>query len=180
MSNSNGTITFITGGCRSGKSSHAVSIAEQASGDGRIFLATCMPYDDEMKKRVARHRNERDESWTTVEAPYALPVEIDRHGETSGVILVDCITLWITNLLLKFGDEELIFRKTEDLVTSLAGCGCPVVLVSNEVGGGIVPENSLARQFRDIAGLVNQKIAACADRVIWTVSGIPVTIKPGK
>lgn len=170
-------ITFVVGGCRSGKSSHAQKLAEAAASARRVYIATCIPYDDEMKDRVIRHQRVRDRSWRTVEAPIELPGAVSAAVETDDVVLVDCLTLWTTNLLLSPEASPHIDIYVRNLVDALDRAPCPVILVSNEVGAGIVPENRLARQFRDVMGTVNQRIAACADEVVWTVAGIPVTIK---
>jgi len=168
---------FIIGGCRSGKSRHALEQAEKISGSKRIFIATCMPLDDEMKERIDHHKKERDKSWTTVEAPVQLPEVINEKSREGDVILVDCLTLWINNLLMETESTDIIDDHIQKLITALEEAECPVILVSNEVGAGIVPENKLARQFRDLAGFANQKVAECANSVIWMVAGIPVSIK---
>ena len=168
---------FVIGGCRSGKSRHALETAENYPGTGQIFVATCIPYDDEMKHRVAQHRRERSQNWQTLEAPELLPEAIIENSGKATVLLIDCLTLWINNLLMASGDTEKIDKKIENLVQAIEAASCPVVLVSNEVGAGIVPENQLARQFRDLVGTANQAVAAQADRVIWMVAGIPVTVK---
>ena len=168
---------FIIGGCRSGKSRHALELAKKFSGTKRIFIATCMPLDDEMKERIDRHKKERDKSWKTIEAPVELPEVINEKSREGDVILVDCLTLWINNILMETESTDRIDDHIQKLITVLKEAECPVILVSNEVGAGIVPENRLARLFRDYAGFVNQKVAECADRVIWMVAGISVTIK---
>jgi len=168
---------FIVGGCRSGKSRYALELAEQIPGDRRIFIATCVPCDDEMKQRVAHHQKERGPTWSTIEVPVLLPEAIDKYSEKGNVILVDCLTLWISNLFLESDDLEKIAEHVQRLAQSLDKAKCPVMLVSNEVGTGIVPENRLARLFRDAVGFANQHVAACSNRVIWMVAGIPVTIK---
>ncbi|MDM8550280.1 bifunctional adenosylcobinamide kinase/adenosylcobinamide-phosphate guanylyltransferase [Desulfobacterales bacterium HSG2] len=169
---------FVIGGCRSGKSRHALEIAEQISENNRIFIATCVPYDEEMRERVANHQKERGPTWATLEAPILLPGAILENSRKAGVILGDCLTLWISNLLLDPNESERIDGHISELTQSLERAECPVILVSNEVGGGIVPENKLARRFRDVVGAANQTVAACSDRVIWMVAGIPVPIKP--
>jgi adenosylcobinamide kinase/adenosylcobinamide-phosphate guanylyltransferase len=171
-------VTFILGGCRSGKSGFALQTANAIPADRRVFIATSMPFDDEMKARVARHRAERGAGWTTVEAPLALAEAIAENARNGCVILVDCLTLWISNLLLPTGAPAAVEARIPRLIRTLAQAACPVVLVSNEVGAGIVPENKLARQFRDLTGTANQAVAAAANRVVWVVAGIPVTIKP--
>jgi adenosylcobinamide kinase/adenosylcobinamide-phosphate guanylyltransferase len=171
-------VTFILGGCRSGKSALALKTANAVAADRRVFIATSMACDDEMKERVARHRAERGGGWTTVEAPLALSEAIAEHARSGCVVLVDCLTLWISNVLLETGSPAKVENRIPRLIGTLAQATCPVVLVANEVGAGIVPENKLARGFRDLAGTVNQAVAAAAHRVVWVVAGIPVTIKP--
>ena len=168
---------FVLGGCRSGKSSYALETAQKFSGDNKVFIATCIPHDDEMKQRVTRHQKERSQAWETVEAPLLLPEAITEKNRTADAIIVDCLTLWVSNLLMDSDDSKKIEMHIPRLTEAIEKSHCPVVLVSNEVGHGIVPENKLARQFRDLVGFVNQAVAGCADEVIWTVAGIPVTIK---
>ena len=170
-------ITFIIGGCRSGKSTYALQTAEKVAGDRKIFIATCVPQDDEMVQRVAKHQRARSRSWKTVEEPLKLPQAILQNSHRADVILIDCLTLWVSNLLMQTSDEKKLKKNTAQLIATLEKATCPVVLVSNEVGTGIVPENRLARQFRDITGWVNQAVAKCAHEVVWMVAGIPVTIK---
>jgi adenosylcobinamide kinase / adenosylcobinamide-phosphate guanylyltransferase len=168
--------TFVIGGCRSGKSSHAQSLAEKIAGE-KLYIATCLPLDDEMRTRAAHHQQQRGRDWKTLEEPIQLAAAIRANCIKYGVILVDCLTLWVSNILLSTAGKQGLEKECADLVESLAGSGCPVILVSNEVGTGIVPENELARRYRDEAGRVNQAVAAVADRVIWMVAGIPVMIK---
>ena len=130
-----------------------------------------------MKQRVARHQKERSQTWETVEAPLNLPEAILQNSRSGDVILVDCLTLWVSNLLMETGDENKIEATISQLIEALEKTAGPIVLVSNEVGTGIVPENKLARQYRDIIGLVNQAVAKTAGKVIWMVAGIPVTVK---
>jgi adenosylcobinamide kinase/adenosylcobinamide-phosphate guanylyltransferase len=170
-------IVFVIGGCRSGKSRHALETADGISGVKKIFIATCVPHDAEMKQRVDRHQKERGRDWLTVEAPVHLPQAIIEYSRQADVLLVDCLTLWISNLLMETEDDELTNERIFSLIQSLASASCPVILVSDEVGAGIVPENNLARRFRDLVGAANQAAAAQADRVVWMVAGIPVKIK---
>jgi adenosylcobinamide kinase/adenosylcobinamide-phosphate guanylyltransferase len=168
---------LVIGACRSGKSAYALKAAADMAVREKVFIATSVPADEEMRQRVARHRAERGRGWTTLEVPAALCEALGGHARPERVLLVDCLTLWITNLLMQ-GEasaavEEHIGRLCEVLGT-IAG---PVILVSNEVGAGIVPENPLARVFRDLAGTANQAVAAVAGRVVLTVAGIPVVIK---
>ena len=154
---------FVLGGCRSGKSGFALETAQKFPGDRKVFIATCIPHDDEMKLRVARHQQE--------------PEEIVEADGKASVLLVDCLTLWINNLLMENYDSEQILEQVQSLTRAVSLASCPVILVSNEVGAGIVPENKLARLYRDLVGWANQAVAACVDQVVWTVAGIPVTIK---
>ncbi len=169
--------TLVLGGCRSGKTSHAQALAESLSEDNRIYIATCVPYDDEMKKRVKDHQHERDETWKTIEEPENVADAITRYQDGAGVILLDCLTLWVTNHLLKYGETWPLTRQTQNLITAVNASSCPVIIVSNEVGAGIVPENKLARQFRDMAGDVNKTVAKGVANVRWMVAGIPVSVK---
>ena len=169
---------FIIGGCRSGKSGFSLQMAEQMPAQKKIFIATCTPRDPEMEQRVLRHKSERSREWATLEVPTRLPEAVLENSRKENVILVDCLTLWISNLLLESDDPDNIEEQVLELTRSLEKARGPVVIVSNEVGTGIVPENRLARLFRDMAGMANQRIAACAGRVVWMVAGIPVTIKP--
>lgn len=170
-------IIFILGGCRSGKSRQALELSNSICGESRIFIATCAPLDEEMKQRVERHQKERGQSWTTIEAPIGLPEVIIENQSKADVIVVDCLTLWISNILLETNDQETIPRHIHNLIHSIETAQCAVILVSNEVGTGIVPDNALARRFRDVVGHVNQNVAACSDKVIWMAAGIPVKIK---
>jgi adenosylcobinamide kinase/adenosylcobinamide-phosphate guanylyltransferase len=172
-------ITFVIGGCRSGKSRYALDLAGKLSENKKIFIATCLPQDEEMRQRVARHQKDRGKNWITLEVPIDLPEAVTQNSSQGDVILVDCLTLWISNLLTKTQkiSEDEVIESVDNLTRALQTVKCPVILVSNEVGTGIVPENALARQFRDIMGMANKRVAACADGVIWMVAGIPVKIK---
>ncbi|MBA3035509.1 MAG: bifunctional adenosylcobinamide kinase/adenosylcobinamide-phosphate guanylyltransferase [Desulfobacterium sp.] len=170
-------ITLITGGCKSGKSRHALELADNVKGDRKLFVATCIPFDDEMKERIRRHQEERSKTWHTLEVPVLLSETISEWSAKSDIILIDCLTLWINNIMFQHPDIDKVTDNIQNLVSSIKNSCCPVVLVSNEVGSGIVPDNELARFFRDAAGLVNQKIASISDKVIWMVAGIPVVIK---
>jgi len=170
-------ITFVIGGCRSGKSRYAQRLAEGIQNRNRIFIATCVPYDEEMQERVRKHQEDRDSTWTTVDAPILLPDMLEKYGKEENVVLADCLTLWISNLLMYPDIVQEIDLRVDNLIQSLENVNGTVIVVSNEVGAGIVPENRLARQFRDIVGILNRKTAAVADEVIWMVAGIPVKIK---
>ncbi len=169
--------TLILGGCRSGKSSHALALANQVSGNKKIFMATSVPTDQEMRDRVNKHVQERGDSWQTAEVPVDIPEKIEMLAPDVDVILVDCLTLWVSNIMFHGSDSQGIFKKVEQLTRVLKKAACPVIMVSNEVGSGIVPENALARKFRDMAGFVNQRVAAASDVVTLVVAGIPMNIK---
>ena len=173
----NPNIILILGGCRSGKSRHALHLAGRYLGKRNLFIATCVPSDKEMKQRVARHQSERGEEWSTLEVPIRLAETIKAESHQVNVILVDCLTLWMSNLFMETGEQDPIDKFVGYLTDALANSQCPVILVSNEVGAGIVPDNVLARRYRDAVGWMNQAVAGVADRVILTVAGIPVDIK---
>ncbi len=172
-------ITFVIGGCRSGKSSHALYLANEIKGSRKIFIATSVPTDKEMDARVVKHQKERGDDWITAEVPVEIPSKIIELSESSDVILVDCLTLWISNLMFNNFDDDAIVKITQELQDTIKIINVPIFLVANEVGMGVVPENALARRFRDMAGMVNQKIAQTADKVIYTVAGIPMIVKNG-
>ena len=164
-------VTFVLGGARSGKSRHAESLIE-AFPPPWIYVATAQAYDDEMRARIAEHRGRRGAGWRTVDAPLDLPGAIVGHRDRP--LLVDCLTLWLTNLILAEHDTAAAGNA---LVAACAAHTAPLVLVSNEVGLGIVPENALARRFRDEAGRLHQRLAAQADRVLFMVAGLPMQVK---
>ena len=169
---------LVLGGCRSGKSRHALELGAGYLGNRNLFIATCVPADKEMSKRVARHQSERGKAWSTLEIPIRLAETITAESTRADVILVDCLTLWMSNLIVETGGElDEIDPFVGHLTRALTEAQCPVILVSNEVGAGIVPDNALARRYRDAAGWMNQAVAGIADRVIHTVAGIPVVIK---
>lgn len=170
-------VTLVLGGAASGKSSHAETLIEAGFGTawtGATYIATAHAGDAEMIDRIKRHRQRRGDRWQTVEEPLALAFAIAKHAAPDRPVLVDCLTLWITNVMLADRDTD---RETRHLVDTLAGLSGPVVFVANEVGLGIVPANPLARAFRDLAGNLNQAVAAAADRVQFMVSGLPLTLK---
>ncbi len=173
-----GKKTLITGGCRSGKSRHALKLAGDIPGE-KIYVATAEALDSEMAERIAKHKRERGEVWETFEEPREL-VKVFKQLECRvGVLILDCLTLWISNRLIQDGTQEFILDEARQLIDQCEKMQCEMIFVTNEVGAGIVPENKLARDFRDIAGEVNQRIAEQCDEVIHMVSGIPVNIKPG-
>jgi len=169
-------IILITGGARSGKSLFGEQLAE-GLGDPRAYIATGEAGDREMGERIERHRLRRGPSWQTIEEPCDLTGTIRRNDHLFKVMLVDCITLWLTNLLLKNDDPQKVIGEVKSLAMSFSSLNTPLILVSNEVGMGIVPENRLARTFRDIAGEANQLLAKAADEVHVTVSGLPLKLK---
>lgn len=170
-------LTLVLGGARSGKSRHAEELVQSQSPPW-IYVATARAYDDEMRERIAQHRARRPAGWETAEAPLALAATI--RGQAGRPVLVDCLTLWLTNTMLADGDLEVdVEAAIDDLVSAACEAEDPLVLVSNEVGFGIVPDNALARRFRDHAGVLHQRIAAHADRVVLMVAGLPLTVKDG-
>jgi adenosylcobinamide kinase/adenosylcobinamide-phosphate guanylyltransferase len=171
-------IEFYIGGCRSGKSRAALERAENLGADRRIYIATCRPADDEMRARVARHQAERGARWETLEEPLEIARLIREHCRPGTVVLLDCLTLWLTNLIVGGADDNAVQRQIEDLTAALMQSKAPILLVANEVGLGIVPENALSRRFRDWAGILNQEVARCAGTVFLLVAGIPLAIKP--
>jgi adenosylcobinamide kinase / adenosylcobinamide-phosphate guanylyltransferase len=169
--------TLVIGGCRSGKSRQALDLANSIEGGRKLFVATCVARDDEMRNRVQRHQQERGGAWQTLEIPVAIADGIADNSGRADVILVDCLTLWVSNLILGNDDPDGIAAAAEKLSVSVKNAACPVILVSNEVGCGIVPENRLARRYRDAAGLVNQRIAAACRQVVFVAAGIGWRIK---
>jgi adenosylcobinamide kinase/adenosylcobinamide-phosphate guanylyltransferase len=166
-------ITLVLGGARSGKSAYAESLLDTHTGR-RIYLATAEVRDDEMAARVKLHRDRRDPDWGLVEEPLALPERLVAETEKGAAVLVDCLTLWLSNVMLAEREVEVACAALE---ASLGQCGGPVIFVANEVGLGIVPDNRLARDFRDHAGRLNQRMAARADHVVFIAAGLPLTLK---
>lgn len=169
-------VIFITGGCRSGKSRFALDYADRYFSK-KIYLATCEPLDEEMVNRIEDHKRMRGAEWETVEEPIEIVDKIRQYGKEVEVILLDCITLWISNLLLKWDDDTRIMEEIERLRSTIKEIGTSMILVSNEVGMGIVPADLLSRRFRDLSGIANQKIGEASDQVIFIVSGIPLFLK---
>lgn len=164
---------LVLGGARSGKSRFAQAQAENWSGD-LVYIATAQALDDEMALRIARHQEDRGPRWRTVEAPLDLAAAIQTESRADRVLLIDCLTLWASNLL--FADRDLR-DAIETLRTAITKAAGPLIFVSNEVGLGIVPDNAMARRFRDMAGDINQAVAAIVDHVIFVAAGLPVTLK---
>jgi adenosylcobinamide kinase/adenosylcobinamide-phosphate guanylyltransferase len=167
------SLTFVLGGARSGKSSYALAQARRLSSGPLTMIATAQALDAEMAARIARHQAERDDDWTTVEAPLDLAGAVRRLGPGE-VAVIDCLTLWLTNQMLA---EAEIAPAVAALIEAFAQSPARLIVISNEVGQGIVPDNPLARRFRDEAGWMHQQVAAAADRVVMVVAGLPMVLK---
>lgn len=166
---------FVLGGARSGKSRFAV---DSHRGHAHVtFVATAQPHDADMAARIARHRAERPAQWRTVEEPYDLVPRLRACEADADAIVVDCLTLWVSNLMLRGDADEWIVKQADELVTLLRGGVADMTLVSNEVGEGVHPPTAEGRRFRDLLGRVNQRVAAAADRVVLMVAGIPLGVK---
>ena len=168
---------LVLGGARSGKSAFAqryVETTAAARGARPVFVATAQAHDLEMAARIADHVAARDARWRTVEAPYDLAAVVAESATPQRVLLVDCLTLWLSNLLVRGDDLDQV---TDGLVGRVERLRTPVVFVSNEVGSGIVPDNALARRFRDAQGRLNQRIAAVCPAVVLVTAGIPLALK---
>lgn len=172
-----GNITFITGGSKSGKSAYALELAKN-SGRSVAFIATCaISVDSEMKKRIRLHKNSRPRHWKTFEDTKDLPLLLKRIGGKFEVIIIDCLTLLASGFMLRGCKEKLIKNKINQILEISRKIKAKTIIVSNEVGLGVVPDNRLARDFRDLAGSINQIAARKADSVFFLVSGIPWRIK---
>jgi adenosylcobinamide kinase/adenosylcobinamide-phosphate guanylyltransferase len=166
-------ITLVLGGARSGKSRYAERLIEAAASGG-TYCATAEAGDAEMAQRIAAHQARRGPFWQTIEAPFELAPAIVAAATEEHPVLVDCLTLWLSNLMLACRQAD---RKADELVWALYKAAGPVVLVANEVGMGLVPETPLGRRFRDAAGWLNQEVAAAADRVVFIAAGLPLVLK---
>jgi adenosylcobinamide kinase/adenosylcobinamide-phosphate guanylyltransferase len=171
-------VTLVLGGARSGKSTHAERLVtgslHGASPQPAIYIATAQAGDVEMATRIVAHRTRRGANWTTLEEPLKLDEALEKASAHGRPVLVDCLTLWLSNVMLGGGDVD---ESSDDLLRTLDGYAVPVVFVSNEVGLGIVPDNALARSFRDAQGRLNMRLAERADRVILMTAGLPLTLK---
>lgn len=166
-------VALVLGGARSGKSAYAETLTRDLARGGRpLYLATAEARDDEMRARIALHRARRGADWDTIEEPLRLTDALRAHA--GRVVLVDCLTLWLTNLML--GGHDVAAAR-DGLLAALAERSAPIVLIANEVGLGIVPDNALARAFRDEAGLLNQAVARVADTVVLLAAGLPLVMK---
>jgi len=163
-------VTLILGGARSGKSRLGERLTRKQG--PATYVATAQAWDEEMKQRIQLHKDQRDSGWMTYEEPFDIAALIQK---TDRPMLIDCLTLWLTNMLLS--DSHDLEAEQEILLTALKAPPHPILLVANEVGLGIVPENALARRFRDHAGLLNQRIAQQANHVIFTAAGLPLVLK---
>jgi len=164
---------LILGGARSGKSAFAQAQAENLSG-ALVYIATAQAFDTEMQDRIARHQADRGGRWQTVEAPIDLASAIGIHSRADTVLLVDCLTLWASNLMFAEAD---IAAAIAGLIAAINKAPGKVILVSNEVGLGIVPDNALARRFRDVAGTINQAVARAVDSAVFIAAGLPLVLK---
>lgn len=185
-----GKCILVTGGARSGKSGFSESLAN-AYGEKVIYIATAIPFDSEMEDRIKKHKESRAKEWLTIEAFKDIDKIIHKYGEKCSCFLLDCITVMVTNQMLEYFNYDMEYAKIEDynsaeesiksqigsMLEAVSKSSADTILVSNEVGWGIVPENPVARAFRDISGRINQIIGGKADEVYLTVSGIPVKIK---
>lgn len=165
-------LTLVLGGAASGKSTFAETLVLQGGRDP-VYIATAQVFDDEMAEKIQLHRETRGAGWITIEEPLNVSGALAQVGSTQPV-LIDCATLWLTNLIL---GEHNVAVHTDRLITALAACNGPVVIVSNEVGQGIVPDNALSRKFRNAQGRLNQQLAAEADLVVAVMAGLPLTLK---
>lgn len=169
-------LTLVLGGARSGKSAHAEQLVISAPAPW-LYLATGQAFDDEMRERIAEHRKRRDSRWLTIDAPVELAAALRAQAGQRRAVLVDCLTLWLSNTMLAGHDVGVA---VDDLVDALRHAQGPIVAVSNEVGLGIVPETALGRSFRDAQGALNQRVAAVADDVFFVAAGLPLTLKSGE
>ncbi|MDF0542124.1 bifunctional adenosylcobinamide kinase/adenosylcobinamide-phosphate guanylyltransferase [Sphingobium sp. H39-3-25] len=167
------TSLIVLGGARSGKSRHAQARAE-AMGSELVFIATAQAGDGEMAERIAIHQSDRGPRWRTIEEPLDIAALIDREAAPGRVLLVDCLTLWTSNLMFA---ERDIAQAAQELARAIRGAVGPLIFVANEVGLGIVPDNVLARRFRDAAGTVNQRVAEAAEEAVLIVAGLPLRLK---
>jgi adenosylcobinamide kinase / adenosylcobinamide-phosphate guanylyltransferase len=175
--NQKARLTLITGPARSGKTRLAVQWALNFPSP-RTYIATAQGLDPEMAERIVRHQVERGTSFQTVEEPLNLSSQLEKIQDTCSIVVVDCLTLWVSNLLgLSEKEGQGIKGQTDELLAVLMSTKTPIILIGNEVGWGIVPENALARTFRDISGRLHQQIAQIADQVILMVAGIPLVVK---
>jgi adenosylcobinamide kinase/adenosylcobinamide-phosphate guanylyltransferase len=168
---------LVGGGVRCGKSAFALRLAE-GLGSRRVFLATAQAFDSEMAERIAAHRLERAELFRTVEEPLALPEALRAEATRADVIVIDCLTLWLSNLILAAADSDAVAQRIDELAAVLAERSCHVIMVTNEVGMGLVPENALGRLFRDCAGRAHQRLIRECDEVYAGILGCILRLRP--
>jgi adenosylcobinamide kinase/adenosylcobinamide-phosphate guanylyltransferase len=169
-------IVFITGGCRSGKSRYALDYANSHFSK-KLYLATCEALDEEMAERIEHHKKARGPEWQTFEEPVNIVKGIKQYENGTEIILLDCVTLWLSNLLMKIKNDMDIIKEADRLIEAMKQSPTSFIVVTNEVGMGIVPADPISRRFRDLSGMINQKIAEGSDTVIFMVSGIPFFLK---
>ena len=172
-----GPITLITGGARSGKSGYAIERALAYRGSRRVFIATAQALDDEMRARIEHHRAARPPEFQTVEEPLNVAAALTRLGDRADVVVLDCLTLWVSNLMALHANDSAVLNGVDALATALRAGAWASVIVTDEVGAGIVPDNPAARRFRDLLGWTNQKVAKVAEEVIMMVAGLPLRVK---
>ena len=171
-------LILVTGGARAGKSRFAQTLAEQANSSRRLFIATAVACDPEMKTRIAKHRRERNGLWETLEEPTNLPARIPKTFLSKGsLLLLDCLPTLVTNLMLAGSSDRQILARTRKLLRAVRKPGVKAMVVTNEVGLGLVPEHPMGRRFRDLLGAVNQEAARSADEVYLLVAGLPLKVK---
>jgi adenosylcobinamide kinase/adenosylcobinamide-phosphate guanylyltransferase len=172
------TLTLITGGSRSGKSTHAITLATaDASASRRYFIATAEALDDEMRARIAHHQASRPSEFITIEAPIDLQAAITSLETRADVAVLDCLTLWVSNLFGQDLNDGQILARADALANALRQLPFNIIVVTDEVGWGVVPDNPIARRFRDLLGWTNQKVAQVADRVLLMAAGYPLRLK---
>lgn len=174
-----GKITLITGGARSGKSAHALELADRYAGARRFFVATAEALDDEMTARIERHRTDRAADFTTVEEPISLASTLEGLGARADLIVLDCLTLWVSNLMRVYSaeNEQSLIAGADALARVMLAAPFATIVITDEVGSAIVPDNPVARRFRDLLGWTNQTIAKASTEVILMVAGCPVRVK---
>jgi adenosylcobinamide kinase/adenosylcobinamide-phosphate guanylyltransferase len=168
-------IVLVTGGARSGKSRYAEERAREI-GARLLYVATAEAGDEEMARRIAAHRTRRGAEWTTIEAPIDIANALGKINGRFDAAVVDCVTLWLSNLMAR-GGGIYVERAVEEFIAAARSFDAPLFIVTNEVGAGIVPDNPLARAFRDLAGRTNQRLAAAAEEVVLMVAGLPLFVK---
>ncbi len=171
------SVVLITGGARSGKSHHSLELSSWAT--EKAFIATAEPSDDEMRLRIKQHRAERGNGFRTLEEPLDLAGAIRSLRPDTQVAVVDCLTVWLGNLMHYRGIENDLLSEVDSFLAAIKDPPCELVIVSNELGMGLVPEGEMGRRFRDLAGRVNQEVAGIANKVVFMVSGIPLVVKGG-